>query len=970
MNWSISRVYFAALLLAWVVSARAADRVGISVAERAADNSVEAQLAQFELADGYNVNLFASEEDGIANPIAMRWDAAGRLWVLTTLAYAQVEPGGKPNDQLLILEDTDGDGRVDKTEIWADGLAMPTGFALGHGGVYLAEGEGLFFLSDADGDGKADTRKQVLTGFGTGDTHQNINSLSWGPAGDLWFTQGLHNFSRVETPWGIVRGEEAGFWRLRIRDLKLEPFCMGSMASQNPWGLGWDRWGAMFLKSNNTQLGYVSPGIIPTNHHQELMRRATVAATPGKSMGCEVVESSHLPELRDHVLIAGYFANRVTAFPLIEDGAGFQKTEGQTLLLSKHTSFRPVEVKVGPDGGIYVADWFNPIIGHYQASLRHPDRDRVHGRVWRVTRKGREPVVAPKLTEMTTVELWAQLDSPERWVRDQAQRQLADTADATEVEKLFAANPMGLAGVQVLESLGRSSGITFCLDSTEPLVRAYGARMIGRWETETERLSALVADAHPRVRLEAIVSAAHLGTAEAMSHALLALDSPRDTFIDYALTQTVHALADVWLPALREGRMHFANPEQLAFAVSTYGGSGANRVLEDLLASATPESKRELLLVLAQVGGPEQLRLAIEALPTDLELLSVLQKTMRVRQVRPAGSVGLQLEAALKHVDEDVRAAAVELAGLWKVRPLAGRLLEMAGDGGTPSQIRIAAMTAVARIPDSGAVPTLNAAAQDGSHREIQTVAIAAMAGLDLNRAAELTAGLLQAVDSVDRAAALLAPFLSRDAGSRVLAKHLAASPLENAAASRISQALARLGRNDSELLAVINEKLGVPIGVMEHDPAFVRELVAEVQTDGDPVNGKRVYHSPLLSCVACHAVEGSGGILGPELTTVGAGVPVDLLVEALLWPGRQLKEGYFSVSVVTKDGRAFNGYREREADGVLWLRDVVSGKVEPIPLNQIQKRDDIGTLMPSGLTASLSRKDLRDLVAYLSSLR
>ncbi|MEM1294292.1 MAG: PVC-type heme-binding CxxCH protein [Verrucomicrobiota bacterium] len=982
MNWLSRNLTFSAGLFVLFGAVQGADRIGISVAEKANDNSPEAELAGFALADGYEANLFASEIDGIANPIAMHWDPAGRLWVLTTLAYAQLEPGRIPDDQLLILEDTDRDGRVDRTVVWADGLNMPTGFALGHGGVYLAEGEGLFFLSDRDSDGKADHREMLLTGFGTGDTHQNINSLSWGPAGDLWFTQGLHNFSRVETPWGIVRGEEAGFWRLRVPELKLEPFCMGSMASQNPWGVGWDRWGSMFLKSNNTQLGYVSPGIIPTTHYEELMRRATVATTPGKSMGCEIVESSHLPELKDHVLIAGYFANRVTAFPLEQNGAGFKETKGTELLVSSHTSFRPVEVKIGPDGAIYVADWFNPIIGHYQASLRHPDRDIAHGRIWRIARKGRTLVDPPELEKASAGELLqTHLRSPERWVRYQARRRLADLpseafADAIKFE------PSSL--IHVLEvTWARESRqfrvhddqyVEFMLKNPEAPLRAYGARMIGRWAnalSEPERLLELaIADKDPRVRLEAIVSASHLGTPNAQRIALLALDAPRDLFIDYSLVQTTHALSDAWLPALQSGDLSFESSTHLAFAVETLGSSEGIQIVLSLLDKASMVEKRELYLVLAQVGNPDHQRLALEGLPNDLTLLNALADAFRVRPVRPAGNLATLLRPALEADTDAVRAAAVHLAGTWKVGALAAEMVALARDSSVPAQIREAALLAAAAISGAGDEALYVSVISSEAGFSIKNAAIAALAVFDINKAAQLAPQVLSGVQNADQAGAVLAPFLGRANGSKVLAEELATRELPEKAVDHMTQALASLGRSDESLLSVLQEKRGGVITGIAYSAEFVQKLVEEVRISGIAENGKRVYESPLLGCVACHAIEGNGGVLGPQLTTVGAGLPVDLIIEAILWPERQLKEGYFSVSVTTKEGRVFNGYRDREEKGVLWLRDVISGRSEPIRQNQIAHRNDVGTLMPAGLTANLSREELRDLVRYLSELR
>ncbi|MEZ5301354.1 MAG: hypothetical protein R3F11_11980 [Verrucomicrobiales bacterium] len=355
--------------------------LGQSVLEPVADNSPEAELASFEIAPGYSANLFASEKDGVANPIAMRWDARGRLWVLCSLVYPQLVPTDPIDDKLYILEDTDGDGRADSTKVFAEGLNMPTGFALGDGGVYLGEGEDLVFLRDADGDGRADSREVIFSGFGTGDTHQNINSFTWSPDGELLFCQGLHAFSRIETPWGIERLDQHGVWRMRPRRRQLHAFrgCSG----QNPWGIGYGYWGEPFVKGNNTELSELLPVMVATeNYHPPL----DIGATKIKAMIALVVDSPHLPDdLQGDVLIAGYFGRLIDRLAMEPDGSGHRGTLQPPLLRTDHRSFRPVDLNIGPDGALYVADWYNPIIGHYQASFRHPDRDKAHYRIWRIT---------------------------------------------------------------------------------------------------------------------------------------------------------------------------------------------------------------------------------------------------------------------------------------------------------------------------------------------------------------------------------------------------------------------------------------------------------------------------------------------------------------------------------------------------------------------------------------------------------
>src|SRR5213082_2700353 len=197
-------------------------------------STLAAELASFQIADGFEVNLFASEQNGVVKPIQIRFDARGRLWVIGSTVYPQIEPGQAPNDKLLILEDTAGEGRCSKTTVFAQGLMIPTGLELADGGAYVGQGTELLFLKDNDGDGKADERRVVFRGFGTADAHQTINSFRWGPGGELWMSQGLHVRSRVETPWGLARLEQAGIWRMRPRLLRLEGFYGSEHEPQNP----------------------------------------------------------------------------------------------------------------------------------------------------------------------------------------------------------------------------------------------------------------------------------------------------------------------------------------------------------------------------------------------------------------------------------------------------------------------------------------------------------------------------------------------------------------------------------------------------------------------------------------------------------------------------------------------------------------------------------------------------------------
>jgi len=942
-----------------------------------------AELASFQLLEGYQANLFASEKDGIANPIQCRWDERGRLWVVCSWAYPQVRPGEKADDKVVVLEDGDGDGRADRSTVFAGGLHMPMGIELGHGGVYVGSATELLFLRDLDGDLKADERRVVLNGFGTGDSHQNINSFRWGPGGELWFCQGLHSNARVETPWGVEKLDKAGVWRLHPRRLRLDAFLDGAMGAHNPWGVEFDDWGQPIMVAGNGHgIYYMVPASIRTDHFLTLKAIWTKGR---KFCGADIVGTRHLPEAEQGVLVAGGFMNNaVYRFRLADEAAGFSATELEPLVRSTHNAFRAVDVRVGPDGAIYVADWYNPVIGHYQASFRHPDRDVKHGRIWRFSAKGRPRVERPPLETMDAAALAGQLRSPERWVRYQAKRLLAalPAREAAEAVRAWAdaldpADPererLLVEAIGVFESheAVKPRLLQRLLQASDPRARAYGARVAGRWadrlENPLELLETAVRDEHPRVRLEAVVAATYVPSERAIEVAARAADRPMDAHLTYALTQAVHALRPLWRPAFDAGRLSFGNDvRRMQFVLTADGTKDALRPLFALLRGGglSVEARANVLSLVAAVGGPGELgALLDDALYPEAGVLArtagELEAAWRLRRVKPEGAA----EAAARwagHADPGVRAAAIRLAGAWGA---AGLLPEIEKAARVAGPARGAAFEALA---DLGAKGILEAVAGSDEAYDVRRSAAAALARADLAAAARVSARLLA---SEGDPSALVAAFLSRSGGAEALAAALEGKSVQADAARLALRVMGAQGREDKPLWDLLQKAAGISGEPLAYDAGLVKQLAEEARTQGDPARGEAVFRSSMTNCLSCHAIGGAGGQAGPELGEVGTALPADLLIESVLWPNRQVKENFTSTLVATDDGRLVQGYKVREDAEALVLRDPVADRTETIPLRRIERRKDVGSVMPEGVVRGLTRQELRDLVRFLSEL-
>jgi putative heme-binding domain-containing protein len=978
----------------------------------AAPQTPAEELASFTVLAGFKVNLFASEADGAIKPIQMRWDERGRLWVACAVSYPQIKPGEIANDYVLVCEDTNGDGRADKFTKFVEGLFMPGGIELGDGGLYVAQGTELLYFRDTDGDGRADRRRIVLGGFGTADSHQMVNGISWGFGGELWFTQGHHIYSRVETPFGVETLNRAGVWRLRPRTGRLDPFFQWSSAGANCWGVTTTDYGQPFHKSGaNVGAYFTTPGLVRSDLAVSAQAMNLFTART-KQVGMDIVGSSHFPpEMQGRFVIGGYYGNVLEQHELIDTDGTYTSKPLPNLIETKNNVFRPVEVRGGPDGALYVADWYNAIIGHYQASYRHPDRDKGHGRIWRVTCNDRPLVKPAPLADMSVAALFEQLDSPERWSKYQAKRLLFERETRDLIPALDAWTAKLKAGdakdeYRRLQALAlfeahetpRLALLQSLLRSPDARIRAYATRTLSSWARQGALPGALallepqIADADARVRLEAIVAASYVPEARAAVVAARALDRTFNAYHLHALTKTLHATNPLWTPALAAGTLDFDRDEHLIFALKN-GWIENNpddfKSLSGAAVAYTPKAgstkvaavmRRQVerhvgdvvrravwLKVLAAIAGADDLRFIFERGGNDASVLAALADSPALRRVRPVDTAPW-LEPLIAGADAALRVQAVRLAGIWRVAVLGDRLRAFAADESAAVPLRQAAITAIGDLGGPAAAPALLRVLESAGSADLQATVLDALVAGSPAEAAKIALARFASARRPEDATPLLLAMLRRTEGNNALAKALEKrDALPAAGAKLVLQALNATGRTDPKLSSLLMRHAGLNAALPVYTKEYIARIVREARTRGDAAEGKKIYEQS--GCAACHAVGGTGGKIGPDLSALSRGLPIDMIVTEVVWPALNVKEGYEAATATMKDGTVVTGFKQTETADTLTIRDLTSGEVKIIKRTETRQIQTGGTVMADGLTATISEQQLVHLIRFLSEL-
>ncbi len=661
-------------------------------------------VSRMKVPPGCKVQFIASEKEfpELVNPVQMAFDTKGRLWVAAWKNYPERTPTSTDGDKLLVF-DLNADGSVKKMTTFIDDLNCPTGFQFYKDGVLLMQAPDLWFVRDTDGDGKADSKVRVLNGMDSADSHHTANAICYEPGGAIYLSDGVFHRTSVETAIGPMRNSDGAIYRFEPRTSKFERYVAYGFA--NPHGRVFDRWGNDLITDatgNNTYFGPAFSGYLgdkPGDKHASMKQFWDRPSRP--CPGTAMLSSRHFPEAMQNEFLninvigfQGIFRVKVN-----EEGSGLKgETVEPHMVVSDDPNFRPIAADVAPDGSFYFLDWANAIIGHMQHHIRDPNRDQIHGRIYRITYPAR-PLLTPKKVDGESIaKLLDLLKEPEDNVRTRAKIELDKhaTKDVIAAAQKWAKqfNPKKAEDAHhLLEALWLHQWhnvvneplLKLVMASPDPRARAQAARVLCYWRDRVSDplglLRVAANDDAPRVRLEAVRAASYFTGTEALDVAYEIQKYDTDYYLDYTFKETSKQLQksskDIYLPK---------DPKALAGVLGRLSD-------KDLLAA--PESEPVLLARL------ERKSLDLNARNGAIDGLTKARKTDRISEIITAlQRLDANKGAATAMNDLGILLAANPASDLAKARPSLNKLAESA-EQAPVRRAGYAALVAAAGKPDS-----------------------------------------------------------------------------------------------------------------------------------------------------------------------------------------------------------------------------------------------------------------------------
>ncbi len=949
-------------------------------------------LKTFKIADDLKLDQVLAEPT-IAQPVFMTFDERGRLWVVQYLQYPfpaglkilgedkflravydKVPPPPphhfKGRDKITIHEDTRGNGVYDKHKTFVDGLNIATSCVKGRGGVWVLNPPYLLFYPDKDNDDVPDGDPIVhLEGFGLEDTHSCVNSLQWGPDGWLYAAQGstvtgaVKHYGVNEPP---VHSMGQLIWRYHPETRRYEIFAEGG---GNAFGVEIDAKGRLFSGHNGgdtrgfyyvqgayLQKGFAKHGPLSNPYAFGYFPAMKHPHVPRFTHTFVRYEGASLPPRYHNKLLAiAPLLSHVVASDLLPDRSSFQTRDLFYPLTSSDTWFRPVDIKVGPDGAVYVADFYEEQIGH----LRHHEGkiDPSNGRIYRLQSPQAKPLKPFDLSKASTPELVELLRHENKWQRRMALCLLGDRKDRTAIPLLRKM----LDGPNAQDALEALWGLNLCggfdetlavqtLDHKDPYVRLWTVRLLGdekKVSPTLRRQLAELARTEPQVevRSQLACSAKRLPAADGLAIVRNLLTHDED-------------VEDIYLPLL------------LWWAIESKCESDREQVLalfEDPAVWKLPMVQKHLLHRLMrrfaaagtrkdQLACARLLRLAPDAAGSKL----LLRGFEEAYHGRPLGNLLPELAEGLAKIDGDSIAL-----GLRRNRPEAvEKALAALANDKTDINERLQYVQIFGEVPQPRSLPVLLNLVGHSSDNGLRTAALTALLSYNDPRVAPT----------------VLRHYASFSEDIRSVAQNLLASRkawalqlLESVEEGKVDRATIPLDvvrrltvHRDEKITRLVGKHWGSVEGATT---AAMQQQIQRLtgvlrEGSGSPYPGKKLF---LASCGKCHQLFGQGGQVGPDLTTFKRDDIANLLLH-IVNPSAEIREGYETLLVSTKDGRVVTGFLVEKDNRVLVLRGADG---QTISLRQDQVEELLSqrkSLMPEGLLDGLTDQQVRDLFAYLRS--
>jgi putative membrane-bound dehydrogenase-like protein len=950
---------------------------------------------------GFKVTLFAGEPD-VVQPIAFAIDDRGRLWVAEAYSYPVRVKESDARDRILIFEDTNNDGVFDTRKVFADKLNLVSGLEVGFGGVWVGAAPNFLFIPDRDGDDRPDGPPQVLLdGWGSHDTHETLNSFNWGPDGWLYGCHGVFTHSRVGAP-GAPDAQRvplnAGIWRYHPTRHVFEVFAHGT---SNPWGVDFDEHGQAFLTS------CVIPHLYHVIHNARYERqsgphfnpytyddiktiadhRHYVGANPhagnGRSdqaggghahSGAMIYLGGAWPkEYRGSIFMNNIHGARLNRDTLEPKGSGFVGHHAPDFLLANDRWSQIVSLKYGPDGSVFMIDWYDKNQCHRNEVAVH---DRTNGRIFKISYGTPKPLTVD-LKKRSTLDLARLvLESPNDWQARHAQRilqergKLDDPASAgafieqiTRKSAIFSQTlpPMkaedepgmlrALWALHVTNGLGK--GAVFALGSPSPYVRAWAVQLICEDpKPDRELLKNLVSyaastDEPPIVRLY-------------LASAVQRLPAEYNDLKWSILDKLVAHAEDANDPNL---------PLMVWYAAEPLAAVDPGRALKLALASKLPNTLPFMVRRVSAIGTPEAIALLVESIgqasadPVRLTVVEGLIESLKGRrQVAMPAPWGKVFATLQRSPDQRLRSQATALALTF----------------GDPAALKALRAVLLDRVNDLA------------SRREALTALLKA-------RDPELSTGLLALLDEPPlRAQAIrgLAAFDDPRTPKALLASYPRLTPDErrdalNTLSARVDSARALLAAVGSNTIASKDLSADLVRQLRNHKNAEIDAQIGKVwgttrETSSDRIKVIERFRAMLKSkpdqavdfelgravfartCQQCHVLFGVGGKVGPELTGSNR-ADLEYVLSNVLDPSALIGKDYVAHVVATTDGRLLTGLIRGEDKDALTLQ--TANEVVVIPRAEVEaRRPSELSMMPDDLWSPLSGHEVRSLVAYLAS--